>query len=188
MEEVDHVLNLLNDAKKASLKSDVLKLKHLSNQTIHTASITGDKDNISVAVIIYALSKLIERKAKYYDEEYHSFLDDYIKAIDEMIILTKKRDFSNFEGILKNIISRADNLSENLKITVEDLFRKAKINKASKVYEHGFSLERTANLLGISLWELADYAGQAGISEMPLTVTLDVKKRIKNALDFFEKE
>ena len=47
-------------------------------------------------------------------------------------------------------------------------------------------MEKTATLLGITLFELASYAGQKPeISDAPLSKTLDVKSRIKIAMDMF---
>ena len=78
-------------------------------------------------------------------------------------------------------------LSGKLKIYIQDVFRKAQINKASKIYEHGISMEQTASLLGITLFELANYSGQKPeISDTPLNQTIDVKKRIKTAMEMFK--
>ena len=46
-------------------------------------------------------------------------------------------------------------------------------------------MEKTAKLLGITLYELASYAGQARIDDAPLENTMDVKKRIKIAMEMF---
>ena len=78
-------------------------------------------------------------------------------------------------------------LSGKMKSYIYDVFRKAEINKASKIYEHGISMEQTANLLGLTLFELASYAGQKPeISETPFTKTMNVKSRIKRAEDLFK--
>jgi len=47
-------------------------------------------------------------------------------------------------------------------------------------------MEQTAKLLGITIWELAEYAGQTGISDVNLTVTMPVEKRLKQAQEMFE--
>ena len=47
-------------------------------------------------------------------------------------------------------------------------------------------MEKTAKLLGISIWELAEYAGQTGISDVNLSITMPIKKRIKLAMEMFE--
>ena len=60
------------------------------------------------------------------------------------------------------------------------------INKASKIYEHGISMEQTAKLLGISMYDIASYAGQKGISDIPIGKTISVRDRIKLAMDFFK--
>ena len=62
MQEKEHVIKILEQAKQAIKKQDVIKLKDLSNKTIHSASIYQDPDNIAVAIILYSLSKIIERK------------------------------------------------------------------------------------------------------------------------------
>ena len=69
---------------------------------------------------------------------------------------------------------------------IEDVFKKAQINKASKIYEHGISLEKTAKLLGVSMFDLASYTGQA-IADTSEGNTISVKTRIKNAMEMFEK-
>jgi hypothetical protein len=40
-------------------------------------------------------------------------------------------------------------------------------------------MQQTAKLLGISVWELAEYAGQTGIGDVNLSITLSEKDRIK---------
>ena len=76
-------------------------------------------------------------------------------------------------------------LSGKLKIFIKDVFRRATINKASRIYEHGISMEKTASLLGITMFELAEYAGQTGIPDVPENKTLSVKTRIKLAMEMF---
>lgn len=186
MQEKEHVLGVLQNTKKAARNEDIIELKTLSDQTIHTASIEQDSDNVIVAVVIYALSKLIERKSRYMAKDYREYINHYTVMIDELIDSIKKNDPKMFQQHLKEMMSGSGKLSEHLRRTIEDLFRKARINKASKVYEHGLSMGTTAKLLDISLWELAEYSGQTGIADVPLTQTMDVKKRIKIAMEIFE--
>ena len=51
-EVISNNLRVLEESFKAILKEDPKKLRDLSNQTIHYASIYQDPDSISVAVII----------------------------------------------------------------------------------------------------------------------------------------
>ena len=76
--------------------------------------------------------------------------------------------------------------SPEIKTYINDVLMKARINKASRIYEHGISMEQTAKLLGVSMYDLASYAGQRGVPGTPLAKTLSAKDRIKIAMDFFK--
>lgn len=184
MKESENILRIFEETKNAIQKEDSVKLKDLSNQTIHTASVSQDPDNIAVAVIVYSLSKIIER-------QYHKqpkgqrFLNSIILLIDNSIIALQKKDETKFKQNLELIRKTINKLSGKLKIYIQDVFRKASINKASRIYEHGISMEKTAKLLGITMFELASYAGQTGISDVRESKTMDVKSRIKLAMEMF---
>ncbi|MFA6022631.1 MAG: hypothetical protein WC781_00930 [Candidatus Pacearchaeota archaeon] len=185
MQEIGHVLDVLQRAKRAAKEGNISELKGLSDQTIHTASIENDEDNLIVAIILYALSKLIERKEYYPGKDYDDFLNYYLKTIDQLIETTKRKDFHAFDNYIKEMMKKTDKLSIEIRKSVQDLFRKARINKASKVYEHGLSMGRTASMLGVSEWELAEYIGQKSMGEGNLSRAIDVKQRIKNVMEFF---
>ena len=186
MQEKEHVLEVLRKTRNALHERDVIKLRSLSNATIHSASIYKDTDSIMLAVIIYSLSKIIEsqngskiEKCGEFCKKASLFLE---KALASLSANNTKEFSRNLEGIVKSI----NTLSRDLKDYVKDVFEKAKINKASKIYEHGISLGKTAELLGITMWDVANYAGAKGVVDIPSTKTQDVKKRIKLAMDFFK--
>ena len=186
MQEKENVLRILEEALSAIKDEDNIKLKILSNQTIHTASITQDPDNIAIAVIIYSLSKIIERRENYSSKPgWERFYNGVILGIENSIDALKKRDDIHLKAHIESLRKRIEGVSGKLSKYIKDVFNKAKINKASRIYEHGISMEKTAKLLGITMWELASYAGQTGISDIPLGKTMDTKTRIKLAMEFF---
>ena len=186
MEEKGHVLHVLEQVKKAVREEDTVKLKELSNQTIHSASINQDIESIMVAVIIYSLGKIIERTDYREYPGWNKFFSSFMKHIDQAIFALSQDREETFRKKLKNIRKEISKLSGKFKEHVQDVFKKAEINKASRIYEHGISQEKTAKLLGISAWELAEYTGQTGISNVNLNITLPIKTRIKIALDIFK--
>src|SRR3989344_5486301 len=101
MQEKEHVLEVLQNTKKAARNEDIIELKSLSDQTIHTASIEQDSDNVIVAVVIYALSKLIERKSMYMAKDYQEYINHYTVMIDELIDSIKKMILKGFSSILR---------------------------------------------------------------------------------------
>jgi hypothetical protein len=185
MQEKENILRILKETREAMTRGDAVKVKSLSNQTINTASLTQDSDNIAVAVIVYSLGKVLERQQY---QEFKGWKEFYKHVIDSINHSIKDLETGNDKNISKNlglITKEIEKLSGKLKKYIQDVFWKARINKASKIYEHGISMEQTAKLLGITLYELASYAGQARIEDVPLEDTLDVRKRIKLALEMF---
>ena len=183
MQEAENVLRILEETIEAIKKEEVVQLRELSNQTIHTASTSQDPDNVAVAVIVYSLSKIVERGAF---KEFPDFEKKVLHLLNEVIISVKKRNPKEIHDCLSEIRKTIESFSGKLKEYIKDVFRKASINKASKIYEHGLSIERTSSLLGITMFELASYAGERGFDEKE-EKTIDVKSRIKLAMEMFEK-
>jgi len=183
-EETLHTIQVLESTKEALIREDTITLKALSNQTIHSACAIQDAGSLTIAVLVYSLSKIIERKDimkiktwQEFVEKFNSYLDSAIKALQE----NKQEKYESHIMMARNSLT---SISVNLKPYIQEVLRKASINKASKLYEHGLSLGKTAALLGITQWELADYTGQKDHQES-VPDTLDIRKRAKMALEFF---
>ncbi len=185
--EKENILRILEETKKALAEEDTIKLKDLSNQTLHSSSMTQDASNVAVGVIIYSLSKIVERKEEYKKQKgWEKFYSEVNNSVRRAHMALSENKEQAFKDELKNIRKAISDLSGRLREYISDVFQKAKINKASKIYEHGISMEKTAKMLGITLWELANYAGQRGDANAPLSETLSSKERIKLARGMFE--
>ena len=62
MKEAGHVLDGLKKVKRLIQEDNSHEIKILSNQTIHQATLSQDPDNIIVAVLVYSIGKILERK------------------------------------------------------------------------------------------------------------------------------
>ncbi len=186
VQEIENIIDILTKAKKAIKEEDIITIKELSNHTLHSVSIFQDVDSINIAVILYALSKIIER-THYRDlPGWEKFEKTYTDAVDNALIALKRKDIAVYRDQISKIRESVDKLSGHLKGYIEEVFRKASINKASRIYEHGISRESAAKILGVTLWELNQYVGQTRIADVNLTYTLDIKQRIKNAQEMFK--
>jgi len=185
MEEREHVLTILKNVESTLKRKNYTKIKSLSNQIIHNASIHQDPDIISTAVIIYSLSKLLEQEVYKENRSWDNFYNQYIQHLKKAVQLLKKDDIAEFRQEIDLIRKLIQGLSGKLKDYIKDVFRKARINKASKIYEHGISMEKTARILGVSLWELAEYSGKTKVADINLAVTMPLGKRIKLAEEIF---
>jgi len=186
MQEKENILKIFEGTKTAIQKCDAATIKNLSNQTTNTIALTHDPDNIAIAVIIYSISKLLERENYQKLPGWKEFYETFFKCIDDGIISIKSNDEAKIKESLDCLRTSLIKVSGSLKKHIQDVFRKASINKASKIYEHGISMEKTANLLGITMFELASYAGQKeGVSEIPVGAGISTKARIKLAMEMF---
>ncbi|MEM3141554.1 MAG: hypothetical protein QXX55_02070, partial [Candidatus Pacearchaeota archaeon] len=160
MYERENILRIFIETKNAISTRDSAKIKDLSNQTTNSAALTHDPDNIAAAVIVYSLSKIIERTDYRKLPGWNKFYGVYVNCIEKIIEALKKKNDEEYRKQIKKIRKAINALSGKLKLYILEVFRRASINKASRIYEHGISMERTAKLLGITLFELASYAGE----------------------------
>ena len=187
MEEKRHILKVLKKTYSALVKKDNLKIKNLSDKVIHNASITQDTDVVYVAVIIYSLSKLLEREQYKSYKNWENFYKKYVDCIGHLIQALENDDEAEFHKHIDELTDNINGLSGQLRIYIKDVFQKAKINKASRIYEHGVSMEKVAKILGISVWELAEYVGQTHVADVNLAVTMPIRKRIELVEEVFTK-
>ena len=185
-EEYKNRLEIFEKLIESIEKEEIGKIKELSNRTIHSAAINQDTESINIAVIVYAISKIIERKKYREYPEWPEFYKNIKFFVEKCYESLKQKNFEKFRENLVRIGECIKILKGNLKEYIEFIFRKARINKGSRIYEHGISFTQTAEVLGISLWELAEYIGQTGIGNVELSITKDVKERIKFLEEIFE--
>ena len=185
-EDFHNVLDIFISAQIALQQKNTIVLKELSNRTIHTASTAQDSDSIMIAVIMYSLSKVVERSQYQQLKGFDQFYKTCNRKIERAIEALKRHNHRQFFNDVRDIQRAIYTISGNLQEYVEDVFMKAKINKASKIYEHGISMGKTAKLLGISPWELSRYLGQKTTPDVNhYLVTMDARKRAQEALKLF---
>ncbi|MEK6910402.1 MAG: hypothetical protein AABW82_01380 [Nanoarchaeota archaeon] len=180
----EHIITVLKDIKDSLKKEDAIKLKDLSNQTIHCAACNQDSGSTAIGIISYALSKLIERSDYKRIKNWQGFVQKFNSALDLAIKAAEEDNLEAFESHVIRARQAILSASPNLKHYLEETLRKSSINRASKMYEHGISLGQTAKLLGLTQWELSEFAGQSRPDEYKATA-LSAKQRAKMALEFF---
>ena len=172
------VLDDLTEILKSKDETDVVQMKQLSNHVIHNASVFQDEDSISVAILIYSLSKIIERKQK--DIDYNKLLG----KVNLCIANLKINDDESFRKSIKSIFNFIRTQDEKLKLYINEVINQAQIKKGCKLCEHGISIARASEVLGISQWELMHYIGKTTIIDQ-FSEPVNVLKRLKIARGMF---
>lgn len=159
-------------------EKDVAELKELSNHTIHNASIFQDEDSVSIAILIYSLSKVIERR-----EGRMNYKVLLKLAADAKNNLESER-VDAYRKTIRKLFDFISTIDTKLKLYIEEVINQAEIKKGSKLYAHGISLGRAAEVLGISQWELMFYIGKTKLTDVKGGV--GVKERLNYARGLFK--
>jgi predicted HTH domain antitoxin len=184
----DNFIRVLGSAVASIKNQNFIHLKNLSNETIHDATIHQDEYSTTLAILIYSLSKIYER-----EERYSEMKGWKIMTADSIAVLEKAKqkllegDEDSFNSLIKDFIgNRLNKLDQELKLHIQDVIEKARINKASRLYEHGISLGRTAELLGISKFDLMEYVGKTYIADAKESITMKASDRLDFARSLFK--
>jgi hypothetical protein len=174
------IFNGLLDILKEKEGFDVTQIKELSNHTIHDASIYQDDDSVSVAIFVYALSKILERGSQEF--VYKTVYTEIKNAISYL----EQNDINGYRKTMRTLFSAITQIDKQIKLYIEDVLDKARLKKGSKVYEHGVSIARAAELLGISQWELMSYVGKTELTEVE-GEKVNLNRRLSYARELFQK-
>ena len=174
--------DILNVLKKAINLLDKAEhpgqgLTEISDHVIHDATLYQDEDSISTAIFIYALSKTIGKCC-----EKGIPFKQLIIPLKKMQDHLNKNNYKLFRDELKQAIREIKKADEKLNVYVQEVFERAKIKKGSKMHEHGVSIARTAEIIGISQWELQEYVG---IQPETSKQTMPVRRRLETARALF---
>lgn len=174
----EDILDVLKKVIEVLKTEDYAALSELSNHTIHDASIFQEDDPLTLAVLVYALSKVISRCM-----ERRQACPNISPSLQKAYEALEQDDDNAYRAVIKNILRDIGEMDAQLKLYIQEVIEKAKIKKASKLYEHGISIARTAELLGLSQWELQNYIGKT-ITDIPHD-GLKVSERLRRARELF---
>jgi hypothetical protein len=164
-------------------KEEYARLKEISDHTVRNASIYQDQDSIALAVAVYSMYKIITRCVdcqKNLTPIQKHLVAVFRKARDSL----QKGNFKQYNISMQNIFSSLTRLDNKLKLYIQHIINQAEIRKGSKLYEKGLSLARSAEIMGVTQWELMSYVGKTSIAEKE-EYEGNVKKRVQLARKLF---
>ena len=145
-------------------------LAELSDHTIHNASVFQDEDSISIAVILYALSKIIRRDRKIS----RSVIASLARAKDYL----SRKEMVKYSAEIRELTKRIESMDSKMRLYIQKVINNSEIKKGSRLYENGLSLSRAADMLNVSSWEMMSYVGKTSIIDKTPVYSTDVRKRI----------
>ena len=172
---LDSVINILESEEE----KDLLELSELSNHIIHSASIFQDEDSISTALLVYSIYKIFAR-----GKDKQVIYSKVTPILKQARAALGKNIIEDFRKRVKNIFKVILDIDSEVSSYLEELLDKAKLKKGTKIYEHGISIARVAEIIGISLWELISYVSKTNIPDYGAGVSAE--KRLELTRKIFE--
>ncbi|MBI5393153.1 hypothetical protein HZA96_04750 [Candidatus Woesearchaeota archaeon] len=151
-------------------RKDTKDLGNISNEIIHCASVFQDVHSVSIAVVAYALYKIVERE--------NNIDPQYITRLIRARNYLNKYRIEKFNREINKLTKEMTRKDKQISAYIRHVFNEAEIKKGSKIYDHGISLAQTAKLLNISQWELMKYIGKTKTIDF-LPEKIDVKQRLQ---------
>lgn len=176
--DIIKVLSDLAEILKVKEEKDIREIRELSNHTIHNASIFQDEDSVSIAVLIYSLSKIIERQQG--ELSYSRILE----MLQSCIASLKSNEENNFRKSVKKTFELIKTMDSRLKMYINEVINHAQLKKGCKLCAHGISVARASEVLGVSQWELLHYLGNTTIHDQ-FAEPVSVPGRLKAARGLF---
>jgi len=175
----EDILEVLKKVIQALKQEDYSTLAELSNHTIHDASIFQEDDPLTLAILVYALSKVINRCL-----ERKQACPAVAPTLQKASEYLQQDDDNAYRATIKNVLREISSYDAQLKLYIQEVIQQARIKKASKLHEHGISIARTAELLGLSQWELQNYIGKT-ITDIPHD-GMKIGERLRRARELFQ--
>lgn len=149
---------------------DVEELKDLSNHAIEDVALYKELDTISITVLIYSLYKIVQQLNPV----------DYQRTVQELKIAKQaleKINLKSYNQSIRRLYHIINKTSTKTKEHLQDVMQAARIKKSTALVEKGLSIGQAAGLMGLSNWDLQQYAAKTTALEihtqsMPATIRL----------------
>ncbi|MFW6383226.1 MAG: hypothetical protein ACOCZQ_01135 [Nanoarchaeota archaeon] len=171
------IIDVLKGSAQALRNGDSKTLRELSNHTLHNSSIFQDKDSVNIAVVVYALSKIVD-KEKPDSSEVACMIEQARRHLET-------DDVKGYEDNLTKAMEHVAEFDKKMDLYVRHIINQAGIKKGSRIYEHGISLARAAELFNISQWELMKYLGQTSIPDKMGQGGAEFEERLEHTRKLF---
>lgn len=178
------IIELLKKVLPALEKTEANELKRLSNETIHNAGIFQDTDSTSISVIIFSLSRILNR-SRLTTPQLKRFKENTSKNLFLARSQLEKNFIDEYKKTIKKIFEEISTFEKKFGMYLTEALEHAKIKKGERIYEHGFSVGTAADLLGITKWELMGYLGETKLSDIDPNTKISIKQRMTTVRRIF---
>ncbi len=133
--------------------TDVEELKNLSDHAIEDIAAERDLELVSVTVLLYSLYKIITSV----DAPVYANLVPALKAAKSAL---EQKNLGKYNQSIKKVYEIVRRCDNKIKEHLDDVMQAARIKKGTSLLQRGLSIGQAAGLMGLSNWDLQQYAGK----------------------------
>ena len=153
------------------------KLKLHSNHAIEHVALYKDLDSVSLTVLIYSLYKI-------YDQLKPEDRNEIIEQLEKARQALSTNFFGKYNSHIKKLYKAIKHQNVKVREHLQDVMQAARIKKGTTLLEHGLSIGQAAGLMGLSNWDLQEYAGKTRSLEIQHE-KVKAQKRMETAFKIF---
>ncbi|MFT4303113.1 MAG: hypothetical protein ACMXYG_00990 [Candidatus Woesearchaeota archaeon] len=174
----DNILIVLKEVKQILCSNNVIvsELKRLSNSLLEDISLMHDSDSISISVLTHSLYKILSKDSRLDTSSLCEHIGEAINSIDDETVFRIK---------IKKLFDHIKKYDKDLGVTILQTIKHAQVKKGLKIYEHGLSIGKASEIMGVSRWDILDYVGNFKIDDADSFGRVDAKARINFARGLF---
>ncbi len=153
------------------------ELKKISDQAVEHVALHKDLDLISVTVLVYSVYKVIQSMRA---EDFQELLQQLTAAKTAL----QNLNFGVYNRSIRRCYEIVKSSNAEVKLHLQDIMQAARIKKGTALLERGLSIGQAAGLMGLSNWDLQQYAGKTTALE-PDRQAVPAVKRLQLAYKLF---
>lgn len=172
--DLDQALTILKEKEEKDLE----ELKKLSDHAIEDVAINKDLELVSITVLLYSIYKVIGGlPTKEYAE--------LVKTLEEASTSLRQYQLGKYNSSLKRLYELVRRSNAKIQEHLQDVMQAARIKKGASLLQRGLSIGQAAGIMGLSNWDLQQYAGKTTALAQH-DEKIPARKRMAMALKLFE--
>ena len=178
------MLEFVEKSRVAFQNGNAMQLKEISNEATREAVIGNDVVFAKIAVITYALSKLVSKQHIVGSNSWGRAKKAILDSIDRLVVLLRKNMRNELVDALDSFEGEVRKVDESLGNYIRNIIEKAEVKVSSSAYAQGLSLSVAAELTGADKTDLQNYIGITKIHDERET-KLFMRERMKKIRRIF---
>ncbi|MEK6950485.1 MAG: hypothetical protein AABX13_02060 [Nanoarchaeota archaeon] len=171
--DLQRALTILKDREA----KDIEELKLVSDHAIEDVAVQKDLELVSITVLLYSLYKIVPSIS---DKDYKDIWNELHTTYHAL----KTYKLGQYNSSVKRLFEIVKRSNAKVQEHLQDVMQAARIKKGASLLQRGLSIGQAAGIMGLSNWDLQQYAGKTMVLAQH-DEKYPAEKRLQQALKLF---